>query len=143
MPDQELANLARIGHLEPAPRSAVLLQKMFATARARLADAQRPENSLQTRFDCAYTAIRITADAALLAKGWRTPKSRPGHHQVTIQCLVHTLSVSAATVRVLDALRKQRNLSDYEGDQVTEASLAECLEQAEALSRLVERRLKE
>ncbi len=34
---------------------------------------------------------------------------------------------------MLDALRKQRNLNDYEGDPVTDAAVSECLTQAEAL----------
>jgi len=36
-------------------------------------------------------------------------------------------------VIVLDALRKQRNLNDYEGGPVTDAAVTECLAQAEAL----------
>lgn len=101
MPEEELNNLAR----------------------TRLQDAQRTDNSTETRFDCAYTAIRAVADAALLAQGWRTSTSKPGHHQTTIGCLVHTLGVSPATVRVLDALRNQRNLSDYDGELVTGQAL--------------------
>ena len=81
------------------------------------------------------------ADAALLAQGWRTPISKPGHHQTTIGCLVHTLGVSPATVRVLDALRKQRNLSDYDGELVTDQALLECLQQAQALSVLAQQKL--
>lgn len=38
------------------------------------------------------------------------------HHQTTLQCLVHTLSVDPTTVRILDSLRKQRNLSYYDGE---------------------------
>lgn len=136
MPEEELANLARIGLLDKVPYSAALLQKMLTTARTRLQDAQRTDNSPETRFDCAYTAIRAVADAALHAQGWRTSTSKPGHHQTTIGCLVHTLGISPATVRVLDALRKQRNLSDYDGEMVTEQALQECLQQAEALYRL-------
>ena len=34
---------------------------------------------------------------------------------------------------VLDALRKQRNLSDYEGNAVTPAAAAECFKQAQSL----------
>ena len=34
---------------------------------------------------------------------------------------------------VLDALRKQRNLNDYEGDPISAAAVKECLTQAEAL----------
>jgi hypothetical protein len=36
-------------------------------------------------------------------------------------------------VIILDALRKQRNLNDYEGDSVTDAAVKECLSRAEAL----------
>ena len=84
MPEAELNNLARIGQLDKVPFSADLLRKMLATARTRLQDAQRTDNSTETRFDCAYTAIRAVADAALLAQGWRTATSKPGHHQTTI-----------------------------------------------------------
>jgi hypothetical protein len=83
MPEAELNNLARIGQLDKVPFSADLLRKMLATARTRLQDAQRTDNSLETRFDCAYTAIRAVADAALLAQGWRTATSN-GHHQTTM-----------------------------------------------------------
>ena len=143
MPEEELNNLARIGMLDKMPFSAALLQKMLATAHTRLQDAQRTDNSTETRFDCAYTAIRAVADAALLAQGWRTSTStsKPGHHQTTIGCLVHTLGVSPATVRVLDALRKQRNLSDDDGELITDQALNECLQQAQALIRLAEQQL--
>ena len=142
MPEEELNNLARIGQLEKVPYSKQLTQKMLATADTRLQDAQRTQNSAETRFDCAYTAIRAIADAALHAHGWRTPANRPGHHQTTLQCLVHTLDVPPATVRILDALRKQRNLSDYEGESVTEQTLQECLQQAAALIGLAEQKLR-
>jgi hypothetical protein len=129
LPLDELDNLVRIGQLDKVPYSAALMDKMLA----RLQDAQRLDNSAETRFDCAYTAIRAIADAALHQMGYRTPTNRPGHHQTTIQCLVHTLGIPPSTVRVLDALRKQRNLSDYEGDLVTEQALQECLSQANRL----------
>lgn len=112
------------------------MDKMLVTAQSRLHDAQRTENSAETRFDCAYTAIRAIADAALLKRGYRTSTSKPGHHQTTIQCLVHTLAVDAAVVRVLDGLRKQRNLSDYDGELVTDQALAECIQQAIRLQQI-------
>jgi hypothetical protein len=43
------------------------------------------------------------------------------------------LAVDSATVIVLDALRKQRNLTDYTGDGVSDALLAEGIAQAESL----------
>ena len=138
--DATLENLARIGQLDKVPFSSELMARMLATARSRLIDAQRSENSAETRFDCAYTAIRAIADAALLAHGYRTSTSKPGHHQTTIQCLTHTLGVSVGVVRVLDALRKQRNLSDYDGESITDQALVECIEQALRLQELAVRR---
>lgn len=138
--DAALENLARIGQLDKVPFSSELMARMLATARSRLIDAQRSENSAETRFDCAYTAIRAIADAALLAHGYRTSTSKPGHHQTTIQCLSHTLGVSVGVVRVLDALRKQRNLSDYDGESITDQALVECIEQALRLQELAVRR---
>lgn len=133
MSSDPLANLERIGLLDPVPFSAVLLQKMLNVAQTRLDDAMRTDNSMETRFDCAYTAIRAVADAALLKQGYRTSTSKPGHHQTTLQCLVHTMNVDLSTVRILDSLRKQRNLSDDDGELVTDSLLRECLEQARVL----------
>lgn len=115
-----------------------MLGRMLATARARLSDANQEVNSAETRFDCAYTAIRSIADAGLYVQGYRTSTSKPGHHQTSLQCLVHTLGVDPMTVRVLDALRKQRNLSDYDGDLVTQEQLRECIVQAKCLIELAE-----
>jgi hypothetical protein len=50
--------------------------------------------------------------------------------------LTHTLGVSVGIVRVLDALRKQRNLSDYDGESITEQALTECIDQALRLQEL-------
>lgn len=47
-----------------------------------------------------------------------------------IQALPLTIGIDKESVIVLDALRKQRNLSDYEGDSISDATLAECLSQA-------------
>lgn len=133
MTSNPLANLMKIGQLEAVPFSQPLLDKLLATATSRLSDALRAGNSTETRFDCAYTAIRAVADAALLAQGYRTSTSKPGHHQTTLQCLSHTLGVEATVIRVLDGLRKQRNLSDYDGELITDAALTECVRQAQAL----------
>jgi hypothetical protein len=133
MNSEPLANLERIGLLDPVPFSEALLRKMMNVAQSRLEDAMRQDNSMETRFDCAYTSIRAVADAALLKRGYRTSTSKPGHHQTTLQCLVHTMGVDSSTVRVLDSLRKQRNLTDYDGELVTDSLLRECIEQARAL----------
>lgn len=138
-----LQNLAKIGQLDPAPLSVNLVKRMLATARQRLRDAEFTQNSDETRFDCAYTTIRAAADIGLHLNGFRTSTSKPGHHQTAVQCLAHTLGVDAATVRVLDGLRKQRNLADYDGELVTDAALQECLYQARAMLIRIENVMRE
>ena len=58
MSSEPLANLHRIGLLDAVPPSPQLRGRMLQTAQSRLADALRTDNSAETRFDCAYTAIR-------------------------------------------------------------------------------------
>lgn len=69
----------------------------------------------------------------LWLNGYRTSTSQPGHHQTAIQTLPMTLDVDKAVVIVLDALRKQRNVSDYEGDPVSDEAVIESIKQAERL----------
>jgi len=142
MTSGNLQNLAKIGQLDPVPLSVDLVKRMLAAARQRLRDAEFTENSSETRFDCAYTSIRAVADIGLHLHGFRTSTSKPGHHQTAIQCMTHTLGFDDATVRVLDGLRKQRNMSDYEGELVTDAALQECLQQARKILTRVESILK-
>lgn len=56
MASDALHNLQRIGLLDAVPFSAELQARMLRTAQSRLEDALREGNSLETRFDCAYTA---------------------------------------------------------------------------------------
>lgn len=142
MTSDQLLSLQRIGSIDRVPFSKELLEKMLNVARSRLQDALREDNSMETRFDCAYTSIRAVADAALLKQGYRTSTSKPGHHQTTLQWLVHTLGVAPATVRVLDGLRKQRNLIDYDEELITDSLLMECLDQANLLLGMASQRLK-
>ena len=141
MTSEQLMNLQRIGLLDSVPFSQPLLEKMLTVASSRLQDALRKDNSMETRFDCAYTAIRAIADAALLKQGFRTSTSKPGHHQTTLQCLAHTLRIDASTIRILDSLRKQRNLTDYDGELITESLLQECILQASSLLKLAQHAL--
>jgi hypothetical protein len=138
MTSTALANLVRIGQLDEVPPSPDLVARMLSAARQQLKDAAVVQLSNETRFDCAYNAIRAVADVALLLNGYRTSASKPGHHQTAIQTLEHTLAVDANTVRILDGLRRQRAGSVDEGEPVTNAALEECLRQAHALLRRLE-----
>lgn len=86
MTSTNLLNLAKIGQLDPVAYSKDLVDRMLATATQRLRDAQFTQNSDETRFDCAYTAIRAVADIGLHINGFRTSTSKPGHHQTAIAC---------------------------------------------------------
>lgn len=107
--------------------------RMLAAVERNLIDAQLPDVSSENRFDIAYKAIMQLAMVALYANGYRTLTSRPGHHQTAIQSLTLTVGLSSEQVRVLDALRKQRNLTDYSGDLVPDSTMKECVASATAL----------
>jgi hypothetical protein len=59
--------------------------------------------------------------------------SKPGHHQTAIQTLPTTLGVDPRTVVRLDALRKQRNLTEYTGDIIPDSAVIDCLTHAQSL----------
>ncbi|TQD45914.1 DNA-binding protein [Lysobacter aestuarii] len=111
----------------------VAVRKLLESARRNLADAGVAEISADNRFDAAYKCIMQCAMLGLWANGYRTSTSQPGHHQTAIQCLALTMGVSRDDVIVLDALRRQRNVTDYEGDPVSDAVLASCLDEAAKL----------
>ncbi len=114
----------------------LLLARLLAAADRNIADAQLEGLSAENRFDAAYKAVMQLANVALNANGYRTLTSKPGHHQTAIQTLSLTIALPPATVIVLDALRKQRNLSDYSGDLVPESAAAQCLASARELLRV-------
>jgi hypothetical protein len=117
------------------------IDRLLAAATRNLVDARLPALSDENRFDCAYKAILQVAMAALWLRGYRTPTSEPGHHQTALQSLPKTFGVDAGTVVVLDALRKKRNLSDYEGEPVSETVVETCIAEAERLLQRVSQRV--
>jgi hypothetical protein len=128
-----LENLLAIHRLQAFEATADGVLRLLASAERNLIDARLIELSNDNRFDAAYKTIMQCAMIGLWANGFRTATSQPGHHQTALQTLPKTLGIVADTVIVLDALRKQRNLNDYEGDPVTDAAVRECLTQAEVL----------
>lgn len=131
-----LENLAKINKLNPHVSNAKEVGRLIAAARRNVADSSATSISDPTRFDAGYKAIMQCAMVALLANGYRPSTTTPGHHQTMIQCLEITMGVPAATWRVLKALRKKRNLSDYEGDLIEPAAVEECILQSKAMLKL-------
>ncbi len=127
-----LQNLLGISLDSIAPNRETIA-RLLAAAQRNLTDARLDALSQENRFDAAYKAIMQLSMFALNANGFRTLTSRPGHHQTAIQSLTLTIGLSTDRMIVLDALRKQRNLSDYSGDLVTDAAVRECMSSATAL----------
>lgn len=128
-----LENLLAIHRLQAFEATPGGVQRLLASAERNLADARLTGLSADNRFDAAYKAVMQCAMIGLWANGYRTATSQPGHHQTALQALPKTMGLAQDTVIVLDALRKQRNLNDYQGDPITDAAVAECLAQADAL----------
>lgn len=128
-----LANLLAIQRLQTFSAQPLGVQRLLAAAERNLADAQLQALSAENRFDAAYKCILQCAMLGLWAQGYRTPTSQPGHHQTTLQCLPLTMGLPNDVVIVLDALRKQRNQNDYEGEPVRPAVVTECIGQAQNL----------
>ena len=127
-----LQNLVGISLDRIAPAKETIRRLLDGAAR-HIADAKVQAISAETRFGSAYTAIRMLADVALHAHGYRTLTSKPGHHQTAIQTLPTTLGVDPRTVVRLDALRKQRNLTEYTGDIIPDSAVIDCLTHAQSL----------
>ena len=119
--------------LEAVAPDRAAIARLFAAAERNLVDAQLTGLSSENRFDASYKAIMQCAMAALHASGYRTLTSQPGHHQTALQTLPLTIGLPNERLIVLDALRKQRNLADYQGDSVPEQTAAECFGQAQKL----------
>lgn len=109
------------------------IQRLLTAAERNLHDSTITAISDENRFDAAYKCIMQCAMVALWANGDRTSTSRPGHHQTAIQTLRLTIALDPKTVVVLDKLRKQRNINDYDGDPIAPSVVEECQRQAQAL----------
>ena len=127
-----LQNLVGISLDRIAPAKETIRRLLDGAAR-HIADAKVQAISAETRFGSAYTAIRMLADVGLHAHGYRTLTSKPGHHQTAVQTLPTTLGVDPRTVVRLDALRKQRNLTEYTGDIIPDSAVTDCLTHAQSL----------
>jgi len=128
-----LENLLAIHCLVPHQPTREGIVKLLTAAARNIGDSKATNISAENRFDAAYKAIMQCAMVALAANGYRTSTSVPGHHATAIQALPKTVGLTVDTVIVLDALRKQRNVSDYEGDPVSDGVVTACIESAELL----------
>lgn len=128
-----LQNLLATGQLIEHPVDRDEIRRLLDAARRNLQDSRIQQVSLETRYDASYKAIMQSSLAAMMANGYRPNMSSPGHHMTLIQALVHTIGLPAARIRVLDTLRRKRNLSDYTGEDIDDGSVHACVAEAERL----------
>jgi hypothetical protein len=76
---------------------------------ARLKDAEKKENSLESRFDLAYGAAHALCLAALRHHGFR-----PSKRYIVFQVLPDTLGLGPEVWRVLSKCHDMRNRTEYE-----------------------------
>lgn len=76
MTPSELDNLVRIGQLAEQPPTREELEGLLRFGGRRLADAERSQLSLESRFDLTYNAAHSIALAALRARGYRSGSRR-------------------------------------------------------------------
>ena len=128
-----LNNLQRIQLLIEFQPTADDISKLLISAKNSLTDAACREISNETRFAAAYRCILDCAMLGLWSNGFRTSTSKPGHHNTAIQCLTLTIGYDPADVLVLESIRRQRVLTEYEGDIVSADELKRCIDASEQL----------
>ncbi len=107
------------GSLTREPPDAMEFAGLVRSGEARLVDAERAVNSLDSRFDLAYNAAHALCLAALRHKGYRPNKQR----YVVFQALPHTLGLGPEVWRVLNRAHSERNRTEYEGDRTLDERL--------------------
>lgn len=133
MPSAELERLVEQGLLQREAPIRVEFEGLVESGSRRLEDAQRPEISVESRFDLAYGASHALALAALRWHGYR-----PDRRYVVFQALAHTVGLPAKSWRILAKCHQERNQAEYEGAIVATESLVGALVDAtlELLTRL-------
>ena len=128
-----LQNLLKIGQLKAHPADADEVERLLAAAQRNLRDAHVKTISAETRFDAAYKAIMQSALAAMMMHGYRPDTNKLGHHMTVLQSLPTTADLDPKRVVVLDALRRQRNVADYTGDDIDHSTADNCIVEAQRL----------
>ncbi len=105
-----LENLAASGQLHREPVDPREYDGLVTSGRARLADAENRDLSLESRFDLAYNAAHALCLAALRRAGFR-----PVNRYIVFQTLPHTLGLGPEVWRVLAKAHQKRNDAEYEG----------------------------
>ena len=106
-----LERLAGPGNvLAKEPADAKEFAGLVRSGLVRLKDAERESNSLDSRFDLAYSAAHALCLAALRHHGFR-----PSKRYIVFQVLPDTLGLGPEVLRILSKCHDMRNRTEYEG----------------------------
>jgi hypothetical protein len=124
------------GPLAREPPDAKEFAALVRSGLARLRDAENEANSLDGRFDLAYSAAHALCLAALRHRGYR-----PSKRYVVFQVLPETLGLGPEVWRVLAKSHDVRNRTEYEGaldvdDRLVADLISACREVASSVSRM-------
>lgn len=130
-----LENLAGAGqplHREPADPAEYA--GLVRSGIIRLTDAEKPSNSLESRFDLAYNAAHPLSLAALRRAGYRS-----SNRYIVFQVLPDTLGLGPEVWRVLSKCHDLRNRSEYEGDlDIDERLVTDHIRSCQAVAAAIE-----
>lgn len=131
-----LENLSGPGQpLRREPPDTAEFANLKKSGLTRLADAEKPTNSLESRFDLAYNAAHALCLAALRHAGYRAT-----NRYIVFQVLPHTLGLGPEVWRVLARGHDLRNRGEYDGDlYVDERLLGDLLVAARVVAGALER----
>lgn len=105
-----LENMVAAGKLHAEPVDPREYAGLIASGRARLADAENGDLSLESRFDLGYNAAHALCLAALRRTGFR-----PATRYIVFQVLPHTLGLGPEVWRILAKAHQKRSDAEYEG----------------------------
>lgn len=122
--------------LAKEPADAQEFAGLVRSGLARLQDSENTSNSLDSRFDLAYSAAHALCLAALRHHGYR-----PSKRYIVFQVLPDTLGLGPEVWRVLSKCHDMRNRTEYEGvldvdERLVVDLIAACRRVAERVQRL-------
>jgi hypothetical protein len=124
------------GSLVREPPDAGEFAGLLRSGLARLKDAENEANSLDSRFDLAYSAAHALCLAALRYHGFP-----PSNRYIVFQVLPDTLGLGPEVWKVLSICHDSRNRTEYEGildvdDRVVSDLISACREVASRVKEL-------
>jgi len=122
--------------LAKEPPDAKEFAGLVRSAMARLKDAEKETNSVDSRFDLAYSAAHALCLAALRYRGFR-----PSKRYIVFQVLPDTLGLGPEVWRILSKCHDMRNRTEYEGaldveDRLVSDLIGACHKVAEKVNSL-------